>query len=107
MRSVAVPEQTRHQRAMRCSAQVPDDERGQRRAGSTIHGDEVTIVDRPGPPYPALKTAWSTTPVARLRFGDPVGRSWSLYRPDSDDEWQRVSSGADPLALLERERERG
>jgi hypothetical protein len=107
MRSVAVPEETRHQLSMWCSAQVPDDERGERRVGYTIHGDEVTIVDRRAPTYPELQTAWSTTPVARLRFGDPVGRSWSLYRPDSDDEWQRVSSGADPLALLERERERG
>jgi hypothetical protein len=105
MRSVAVPEETRHQLSLWCTAQVPAEQRGQRRIGYTIHGDEVTIVDRRAPTYPELQTAWSTTPVARLRIGDPQGSSWSLYRP-ADDGWRRVSSGADPLALLQAERER-
>jgi hypothetical protein len=104
---VPVPEETRHQLSLWCSAQVPAEERGQRQIGYTIQGDEVTIVDRRAPTYPELQTAWSTTPVARLRIGDPVGGSWSLYRPDSDDRWQRVASGANPLALLDQERERG
>jgi hypothetical protein len=107
MRNVPVPEETRHKLSLWCSAQVSAGERGQRQIGYTIHGDEVTIVDRRAPTYPELQTAWSTTAVARLRFGDPGGGSWSLYRRDDDDRWRRVSSGADPLALLERERQRG
>jgi hypothetical protein len=106
MRGVAVPEETRHQLSLWCTAQVPEGERGQRRIAYTIHGDEVTIVDRRAPTYPELQTAWSATPVARLRSGDPQGASWALYRPD-DDGWQRVASGTDPLALLQAERERG
>jgi hypothetical protein len=107
MRGVPVPEETRHQLSQWCTAQVPEAERAQRRIGYTIQGDDVTIVDRRAPTYPELHTAWSATPVARLRPDDPQGGSWSLYRPIGDDGWQRVSSGVDPLALLDREREPG
>jgi hypothetical protein len=107
MRDVAVPEETRHQLSLWCSAQVPPEDRSHHRIAYTINGDDVTIVDRRAPTYPELQTAWSATPVARLRIGDPVGGSWSLYRPDGDDGWQRVASGPDPLALLDREREPG
>jgi hypothetical protein len=107
MRDVPVPEETRHKLSQWCTAQVPPEERAHRQIGYTIHGDDVTIVDRRAPTYPELQTAWSTTALARLRAGDPRGGSWSLYRAVGDDGWQHVSTGPDPLALLEHEREPG
>jgi hypothetical protein len=101
MRTVAVPEEIRHRLSQWCTARIPDEERRQRQIGYTTSGDEVTIVDRRAPTYPELRTAWTTTPVARLRAGDPDEGSWTLYRPVGDDRWRAVASGRDPLALLD------
>src|SRR5690242_17527624 len=99
---VPVPEETRHQLSLWCSAQVPAEERRQRQIGYTIQGDDVTIVDRRAPAYPELGTAWSTTPLARLRADDPEAGDWTLYRPAGEDRWRRVTTGADPVDLLEQ-----
>jgi hypothetical protein len=104
MRLVAVPEEIRHRLSQWCTARIPAAERRDRQIGYTISGDEVTIVDRRAPTYPELRTAWTTTPVARLCAGDPEEGSWTLYRPVGDEGWERVSTGTDPLALLEQVR---
>jgi hypothetical protein len=57
------------------------------------------------PTYPSCVTAWSTTPLARLRAGDPSTRvRWTLYRPSAG---RRVGPwhGEDPLTLLEQVRD--
>src|SRR5689334_18748562 len=68
---MAVPEQTRVRLSQWCTTRIPAEERRQRQIGYTIQGDDVTIVDRRAPAYPELGTAWSTTPLARLRADDP------------------------------------
>ena len=101
---MSVPEETRVRLSRWCTARISATERRQRQIGYTIHGDDVTIVDRRAPTFPELGSAWSTTPLARLR-GDPESGSWSLYRPAGEDRWQRVATGTDPVALLEQVRD--
>ena len=100
MRGVAVPEEIRIRLLHWCTERIPAGERRDRQIGYTIAGDEVTIIDRHAPTYPELSSSWTTTPVARLRAGDPEPGSWSLYRPSGESGWARVASGADPLELL-------
>lgn len=102
---MSVPEETRVRLSRWCTARIPATERPQRQIGYTIHGDEVTIIDRRAPTYPELGTAWSTTPLARLRGSDPESGSWSLYRPAGEHRWQRVATGTDPVALLDQVRD--
>ena len=105
MRSVVVPEEIRHRLSQWCTARIPNAERRQRQIGYTISGDEVIILDRRAPTYPELHTAWSATPVARLRSGVPEPGQWTLYRPVGDDGWQPVASGSDPVTLLDEARD--
>src|SRR4051794_27641304 len=107
MFTVPVPEETRHQLSLWCSAQVPAAERGQRQIGYTIHGDDVTIVDRRAPTYPELQPAGPPPRGAGGGWGAPVGGGWSLSRPDSDAGWQGGPPGATPRALLDQDREGG
>jgi hypothetical protein len=99
---MSVPEQTRVRLSQWCTARIPAQERRQRQIGYTIQGDDVTIVDRRAPAYPELGTAWSTTPLARLRADDPGAGDWTLYRPAGEDRWQPVTTGTDPVDLLQQ-----
>jgi hypothetical protein len=102
---MAVPEETRIRLSRWCAARIPDAEREQRQIGYTIHGREVTIVDRRPPPYPELGAEWSAVPIAQLRRDDPEDGSWSLYRPAEGGSWQYEATGDDPLVLLDRVRD--
>ncbi|HZG90230.1 MAG TPA: hypothetical protein VEZ42_08450 [Pseudonocardia sp.] len=102
---MSVTEDVRARLSAWCTARIPDAERRTRQIGYTIQGDEVTIVDRRAPTYPELVTAWSTTPLARLRDADPQPGAWTLYRPSAGDGWEQVATGEDPLTLLEQVRD--
>ncbi|MGQ0575144.1 MAG: DUF3024 domain-containing protein [Pseudonocardia sp.] len=99
---MAVPEEFRARLALWCREAVPAAEQDFRRLGWAIHDDEVRITDRRAPGYPELTTAWTSTPVARLRYRDPGPGMWSLYRPGRDpDTWERFGEpGRDPFVLL-------
>jgi hypothetical protein len=99
MRSMAVPEEIRTRLSRWCATRVPEAEREQRQIGYTIHGDEVTIVDRRAPAHPELGSAWSRTPMARLRR---CADGWLLDRPVGTREWRHDADGSDPIALLDR-----
>lgn len=102
---MTVPEEIRARLSRWCTDRIPDAERDQHQIGYTTQGDEVTILDRRPPAYPELNTAWSSTPLARLRYGDPAAGTWTLYRPVGERGWQREAVGDDPLALLDAVRE--
>lgn len=91
-------EEIRHALSQWCTARIPEEERGRRQIGYTVHGAEVTIIDRRAPAHPRLDAGWTSTPLARLHL-DEDGR-WTLYRP-AGDGWNRTSDGDDPIALLE------
>lgn len=95
---MAVADEIRTRLSQWCSARVPERERDQRQVAYTIHGDDVTIVERRPPAYPELGAAWSAVPLARLRQEN--GGTWTLFRP-AGSGWQRASGGADPIALLD------
>lgn len=101
---MTVPEEFRARLARWCREKVPAAERGHRRLGWAIHGDEARINERRAPAYPELTAAWTSTPVARLCYRDPGPGLWSLYRPGREpDLWERFGEpGHDPFALLER-----
>ena len=62
----------------------------------------MRITDRRAPEYPELAAAWTSTPVALLRYRDPGPGLWSLYRPGPEPErWERFGTpDSDPFALL-------
>jgi hypothetical protein len=97
---MAVPEEIRTRLSEWCATRVPDSARGQRQVAYTIHGDQVTILERTPPAYPELGPAWSATPVVRLQRRRE--NDWVLERPVGEDEWRRESSGPDPIALLDQ-----
>lgn len=99
---VAVPEEFRARLATWCREIVPADQRAHRRLGWAIHGDEVRLTERRAPEYPELAGAWSSTPLAQLRYRDPAPGMWSLYRPGREpDTWERFGEpGRDPFVLL-------
>ncbi len=101
---MAVPEETRHLLSRWCADRVPHREREHRQISYMIQGEEITIQDRRPPVYPELDTAWSTTPIARLRLEDRESGRWALYRrARGNDAWLRDEKpGANPLDLLER-----
>lgn len=101
---MAVPEEFRTRLASWCRERVPAAERAHRRLGWSIHADEVRINDRRAPAYPELSTAWTSTPLARLRYRDPAPGMWSIYCPGADpDTWRRYGEPArDPFDLLDR-----
>lgn len=101
---MAVPEQFRTRLALWCRERVPTAEQERRRLGWAIHGDEVRISARQAPTYPGLSTAWTSTPLARLRYRDPEPGLWTIYRPGAEpDSWQRFGEPAgDPFELLDR-----
>ena len=99
MRGMAVSEEIRTRLSGWCATRVPEAEREQRRIGYTIHGDEVTIVDRRAPACPELGHAWSATPLARLRRR---ADAWLLDRPVGTHDWRCDADGSDPIALLDR-----
>lgn len=105
MSTMSVTEEIRGRLSAWCTARIPDAERRTRQIGYTTQGDEITIIDRRAPSYPELGTAWSTTALALVRNDDPQPGAWTLYRPSGDDGWERVATGADPLALLEQVRD--
>ncbi|MGH3614405.1 MAG: hypothetical protein ACRDRK_17815 [Pseudonocardia sp.] len=101
---MAVPEEIRTRLSRWCTASIPHSERAHRQIGYTIHGDDVTIVDRRPPIYPEQDVAWTSTPLAQLRRSDPEQGLWSLYRPgpDGPGSWQREGQAADdPFVLLD------
>jgi hypothetical protein len=93
------PEEIRTRLSRWCASRVPDTERGRRQIGYTIHGDEITILDRRKPAYPELEPAWSATPIARLRRHDD---GWLLDRPVGTNGWRYDTGGNDPIALLDQ-----
>jgi len=99
MRDMAVPEEIRTRLSRWCATRVPDAEREQRQIAYTIHGDEITIIERRPPAYPELGQAWSATPMARLRRHRD---GWLLDRPIGTGDWQRDADGSDPIELLDR-----
>jgi hypothetical protein len=102
MRDMPVPDETRTRLSRWCATRVPADEREHHRFGYTIHGPEITIIERRAPAYPELGAEWSSTPLARLRLGDPQQGVWSLYRPTGRGGWRWEAEGEDPLVLLDR-----
>lgn len=104
MGAVSVPDEFPQRLAAWCREVVPADERAHRRLGWAIHEDVVRLADRRAPEYPELAAAWTSTPVARLRYRDPGPGMWTLYRPAADPErWERFGPpGEDPFELLER-----
>lgn len=101
---MVVSDQFRVRLAAWCRDHVPAAERERRRLGWAIHGDEVRIVNRQAPTFPELSTAWTSTPLAQLRYRDPGPGLWSIYRPGSEPEtWERYGEPAgDPFELLDR-----
>lgn len=94
-------EEIRHALSQWCTAQIPEEERGHRQIGYTVHGGQVTISDRRAPAHPRLGAEWTSTPLARLRLDPDRGGRWTLYRPAADGGWTRTSDGDDPIALLQ------
>ncbi len=84
-----------------CADRVPATARAGRQIGYSIHGDQVTIVERRPPQFPELNSAWSSTRVAQLRHNDPENGLWRIYRP-TDDGWRRYdhAPAARPEPLL-------
>lgn len=74
-----------------CAERVPAQTRGSLQVAYTIHGDEITIVQRRPPAYPELNSEWSSTPIARLRYNAPEKGLWRIYLPTDGDEpgWKR------------------
>lgn len=103
---MALPEDARsrlsHRLTLWCSTRVPAPDRSRRQIGYTLHGNEITIVDRRAPLYPELEIAWSTVPLVRLRLED--AGAWTLYQwAGRTEAWQRTGDpGDDPIALLDR-----
>ncbi|OZM82918.1 hypothetical protein [Pseudonocardia sp. MH-G8] len=96
---MAVPEEIRTRLSRWCAARIPAAEREQRQIAYTIHGDDVTILERRAPAYPELGAAWSATPMARLRRRTG---GWLLDRPVGTGHWQHDADGSDPIELLDR-----
>ncbi|MHA6623836.1 DUF3024 domain-containing protein [Pseudonocardia sichuanensis] len=96
---MAVPEEIRTRLSRWCAGRIPESERAQRQIAYTIQGDEVTILERRPPAYPELGSAWSATPMARLRRRES---GWLLDRPVGPGEWQHDADGSDPIELLDR-----
>ena len=102
---MAVPESVQTRLSRWCADRIPHAERAQRQIGYTIHGDDVTVVDRRAPTYPELDLEWTSTALAQLRCNDPEPGRWSLYRPgpDGPGSWLREGSDSDdPFVLLDR-----
>lgn len=83
---------------------VPADERAYRRIGWAVHEDEVRLTERRAPEFPELTTAWSITPLAKLRYGMPGPGLWTIYRPGAEPgTWERFGTPSrDPFELLAR-----
>jgi len=100
MEAVAVPEEFRALFSRWCASQVPADRRDSLQIGYLMHGNEVTIMERHPPTFPELGAAWTSMPIAQLRYRDPERLLWSLYLPAGED-WRRYE-GAHPAARPER-----
>lgn len=83
---------------------VPADERVYRRIGWAVHEDEVRLTERRAPEFPELTSAWSITPLAKLRYGMPGPGLWTIYRPGAEPgTWERFGTPSrDPFELLAR-----
>jgi hypothetical protein len=88
MEAVAVPGDYRVVFSRWCASQVPADRRDSMQIGYLIQGDEVTIIERHPPTFPELDAAWTSTPIAQLRYRDPEAGLWSLYVP-AGEHWRR------------------
>ena len=78
-------------------AGVPEDRLGGPR-------DEVRLTERRAPEFPELTSAWSITPLAKLRYGMPGPGLWTIYRPGAEPgTWERFGTPSrDPFELLAR-----
>lgn len=70
-----------------CAERVPAHARATLQIGYRIRGDEVTLLERRHPEFRDLNWAWSSRPVARLRYNDPQPGFWRLYQP-AEDGWR-------------------
>lgn len=71
-----------------CADRVPGHARANLQIGYSIHGDLVTFVERRPPRFPELNSAWTSSPIAQLRYNDPEQGLWQIYRPVGDG-WKR------------------
>jgi len=84
---VAVPKEYQALFSRWCADRVPGHARASLQIGYSIHGDQVTIVERHPPEFPELNSAWSSTPVAQLRYNDPEQGLWRIYQR-VDQSWR-------------------
>lgn len=98
---MAVPEDVQAEIRRWCAGRVPEHQRDRLRIGYSVRGDQVTITERHPPAFPELGSAWSSTPVAQLRYNNPEAGLWRIYQPSETDRWARYdhppSSDAGPL----------
>lgn len=85
---MAVPKEVQPLLSRWCAERVPKHARASLQIGYLIRGDQVTITERRPPAFPELNWAWTSTPVAQLRYNDPEQGLWRIYRR-VDDGWRR------------------
>jgi hypothetical protein len=98
---MAVPKEYQALFGRWCADRVPGHARASLQIGYTIHGDQVTIMERRPPAFPELASAWSSVHVAQLRYNDPEQGLWRIYHR-VDDSWRRYDHppNAEPDPLL-------
>lgn len=63
-----------------CADRVPKQARAHQQVGYLIQGNLVTFVRRRPPSFPELTLAWSSDPIAQLRYNDPQQDQWRIYQ---------------------------
>jgi hypothetical protein len=93
---VAVPKEYQALFSRWCADRVPGHARASLQIGYSIHDDQVTIVERHPPAFPELTSAWSSTPVAQLRYNDPEQGLWQIYQR-VDQGWKHYELPPAPM----------
>lgn len=86
-----------------CAARVPEHARHQVRVECDVAPRHLTITERRAPWREDLGSAWTSFPIARLRY-TAVDRSWTLYRRDRNLRfhlYDRVAPARSVDALLD------
>lgn len=85
---MAVPKEYQALLSRWCADRVPRHARATLQIGYTIRDDQVVINERHPPTFPELNWAWTSRPVAQLRYNDPEQGLWRIYQRIADG-WKR------------------